>query len=183
MFKNNNISLICRIICLLTFVSVILFVDNLYVLGILAIIVFLLVRLDNNIFISILMVLNFIGFMVGYTCKYYILIRLLLVISYSYYYLKDNVKYKKIEIFSNYDIIYDKLFKRNQKKLKNIKEGEVIDKDIIKNKTEYDLEEFKNRGFVKTYQKNNNISMQEIFYVLFHLFLLFISIIIGSCVI
>ena len=183
MFKDIKVSLICRIICLLTFIIVIFGIENLYVLGMLAIIVFFLVRLNYNFFISFLMLFNFIGFIIGYYNHSYILFRILLIISYSYYFLNNYVFKENIKIISNKDVIYDKIFKRNEKKLMNIKKGDLIDNKIVKDKTEKDFEVYQNKGFVRTYTLKNRISMQEVFYVLFHLFLLFISIIIGSCVI
>lgn len=183
MFKNYNISLICRIICLLTFVLVIIFIDNLYVLGILACIIFILVRLDNNIIISIIMILNFIGFMAGYVNGSFLLLRILLIISYSYYFLKDNIYKEKVKIIDNKDMLYDKILKRNENKIKSIMKGEIVDQEIIKDKSDYDFMEYQHKGFEKKYSINKDISMQEVFYVLVHLFLLFISIIIGSCVI
>jgi len=183
MFKNISISLICRIICLVTFFLVIIFIDNLYVLGILAFVNFILIGFGNNLLICIMVILNIIGFMIGYITESFLLLRILLIIDYSYYYLKDSMYKEKVKIMNNKDILYDKIFKRNENKLRKIKEGEIVDKEIIKDKTDNDFREYANRGLIKSLSIKKGISMQEVFYVLLHLFLLFVSIIIGSCVI
>lgn len=177
MFRNTNISLICRIICLLTFIMVILLVDNLYSLAILTIVIFI-IGINKSVSLIILLILHIIGFMIGYFYSSYVLFRLLLVISYCYYFLKDFSFRKKNITYSN---IYDNLFKKNKDKLLNIsKEGDLIDK-IVKDKTDYEYQILKDK--IVFSDRNKVISMQEIFYVCVHMAFLFLSIVIGSCVI
>ena len=183
MFKNIYISLICRIICLLTFIIVIMFIDNIYTLAILTIFVFFMIGFNKGIFFIVLFILHIIGFMIGYFYNSYILFRLLLIISCSYYFI--NNYYYNERIISNTDNndIYDKLYKKNKNKLLNIyKEGELIDK-IVKDKTDSDYELLKDKIIEKNNKKNNIITVQEILYVFTHFAFLFLSIIIGSCVI
>ena len=172
MFNNYQIKFISKIICLLTFISVIIFINNLYTLGLIAIFIFIFLKIINY-RVVILIILNIIGFIIGYISNNLILLIVVLVITCCYYYLEND----SLVSDDKNDIIYQKLYQKNQKKISKIlKEGEVIDKEMIKEKTDNDYEIVKN-NFI--YSNHKSFSMNDLYYVLIHLSCLFISIIIG----
>ncbi len=106
---------------------------------------------------------------------------MLIIICYYYYIYRYDTSFVKN---TSKDINYDKIFKRNENNIRKIlKKGEVIDKEIIKEKTDGDYEIFKRDYFNNFIEIKKHISMKEILYVIFNLSFLFLSIIIGSCVI
>lgn len=182
MFNNKEIKIIDRLVCLLTFILVILFIDNLYTLIILGLFIFSLVKFDDHFKRLFLIIFMLIGVILGYFYYNFILLRISLIIGFIVYFFYDYQKNGKCEIIYHNDDIYDKIYKRNEKKYNKIKKGELIDKEIIKDKTISDYNELKN-NINFSFSSLKSISSLEISYVTLHLLFLFVSIILGSCVI
>lgn len=184
MYQKNNVDYIFRLICLITFSVIIILTDNIYTLAILSIFVFFFINVLKNFFVSIILLINFIGFIVGYATGSLILFKISLMIIYIYYFLYNYETDLKDEQ-KNQDI-YKKIFVRNENKIsQKFKKGEVIDKEIIKDKSDSDYNDisFNYQFRFKNNNKKKNIAIFDVWYVVFHLTFLFISIMIGSCVI
>ncbi len=158
---DSKINIIYRLICLFTFLFVIIFVNNISTVFILFIIIFLLNIRSNDYKSSILLLLTFLIFIICYYFKKYDIFRIMVIVNYSYY-------------FINYE--------KEDKEYKNIKKGEKIDKiEESKEERKEILNVKKQENKLIRFGNNINYynSDHTIFYIFIHLFLLFISIVIG----
>ena len=146
MLQNNRIHILCRIICLITFVLVILHVNSFITLSLLTIAFYLFTRNDINKVLSIWHIITIIVFIVSYLTSSYWILKIVLIIDLGYYFLNNTIFDN--DVIKKTNIVFDKYFIR----FKNInKKGRnEIDSNLL-----YTI------------------------YLTVHLFILFISIMVG----
>ena len=174
---EKEIDIYYRYVCLLPFLVVIILSNNIITYILLGIMLFIGNMKKDNILFLIMIIITFICFFINNL----LLIKIVLMIDFLLYFIIDNKK----QIDNNFDSLYYK----NKEKISNIlKKGEIDDKIMnevyiktkndIKMKQETSLLRFKKN---KYYNQKDNLN--NILYVSFHLIILFMSILIGSCVI
>ena len=152
MYQKNEVDLVYRFICTITFLVTIFFLNNYITTIVLLIFFFLCIHHFGNYFFSFLAILSFIFLIICYIIKNYSLLNILVIIDYSCYFLSDS---------------------------KNEYEEEIDDDDENIKLTEDELIRFKKEGMIaKDYFNIKNTS-----YLTIHLGLLFLAILVGSCVI
>ena len=150
MLQNKSISIIYRIICLITFVIVILKLDNFIALALLTIAFYVFTRNESDSTLSLWHFITIIIFLISFFTNNYLILKIVLIIDLCYYFLSiPNIDVSNRE---KKTVIMDKYFIR----FGSIKKER---KDIV----------------------NNNLLCT--IYVTAHLFILFIIIMVSSCVI
>ena len=158
MYRKEKIDLIYRIVCLLTFFFVIIFVQNSLTLVLLVLFLIFLLKTENDLVAAILYLLTFLLSMLSYVLDYFIILKMILIIDYGYYFVK---KYD--------ESILKKYLKNSQEKINNER------KDTIKEEELFRFEE------LKTVQRNNENAYITM-YLAFHLIFLFLIVLVSSCV-
>ncbi len=178
-----------RFICLITFLIVILFSNNIVTYAILLVLVFIRNVKKQSVLIDSLFILSFIIFIISIIFNYYFLLKIMIIINYMIYFLEIrsirdlNVKEKKD------NRLFNDIYDYNKKKISNqLKKGEKIDNKIMNEVYKKSLSDLQRKQEVRLLRfaskKNSyNINSDNTYYVAFHLIILFISILIGSCAI
>lgn len=162
-----------RDICLLSFAVVIIFSNNLATYIILGIMYLLFNLKKEKMHIYLLIVMTILIFIINNT----MLIKIMLSIDYVLYFLLIEEKRKK-------DFYFDTIYEENNKEITNLLgKGEIDNKikNVIYHKTINDIKKKKDNQLLRF--DNNYDIKTNCYYVIMHLIILFLSILIGSCVI
>ena len=181
---KKEVDIFYRVICLIAFGIVIIFSNNIATYFLLGLFLLFGCLKKEKLNIFILIIITIIAFLINN----FFLIKIILIIDYAFYFMGDNYIKKDVSKKST-DKYYDTIYNSNKKKITNVLEKGDIDSKIIKeieDKTKVDLEKKKENLLLryhqdKVYIKKNNSDI--IYYVAFHLIILFLSILIGSCAI
>ncbi len=111
MFQNSKINIIYRLICLLSFVFVIVKVNSFITLSLLTIAFYLFTKSHNNLLLFWLHVITFIVYIISFITNNYIILRIILIIGLSYYFLFTNYEVRGM-ISSGKKVSVDKYFIR-----------------------------------------------------------------------
>lgn len=160
MFEKEKIDLIYRVICLLTFMFVTLLVKNIITLAILILFFYFSIKKENDLVYFFLSILTFLSFAVGYVADNYTLLKLMLMIDYIYYFLS----------IPSVNALINSMLSRKKEESADLK-GEIIEEELFR---------FKN---IKNKKKKRELNLSGTIYLTFHLGILFLSIVVGSCVI
>ena len=126
MFQNSKVNIILRIVCLITFIVVILFNNSLITLSLLTIYFYLFTRNEKDVLVFWWRIITGIAFIISYYTGYLYLLKFVLIIGLSYYFLVNP--YRNIIKENKSKVIIDKYFLR----FKNNKEGkDIIDMNLI----------------------------------------------------
>lgn len=164
MFKKESIDLIYRLICLITFLFVILFVNSIITLTLLLLLFLLLTKKENDFTFLCFSFLSFIFFVIAFMTDNYFLFKLMIIIGYTYYFLVIPSLGSIIQ--NSVDKIVGNTKKIVQEEIEN--EGEVSETELIR---------FKNLG--KKQVNKKGFDLNSTIYLTVHLGLLFISILVG----
>ena len=128
MFQNNKVNIIFRVICLITFVVVILFVDSFITLSLLTIAFYLFTRNEYDLVLFWWHIITIIAFLVSCFMNNYYFLKLVLVFGLSYYflitpYILANRNRKQSQI------VLDKYFIRF--KNNNVNRKDAINKNLV----------------------------------------------------
>ncbi len=173
---KKEVNIYYRFICLLPFIIVILFLNNVVTYILLAILLFIDCLRRRDFLFLIMSLITFIFFLINNL----LLIKLILITDYIMYFMisKDYI----------IDNDFDNLYTSNRKEISNLLEKGEIDDKIMKQiyiKTKFDIK-MRNEYNLLRFKKNNNIhkdNLNNILYISSRLIILFLSILIGSCVI
>lgn len=168
MFDKSKINLIYRIICLLVYIIVILFSENIATNIILSVLFLIITKKENNLFFIFLYFMTFMFFFVSHMNNNYMLFKTILVIDYIYYFLNiPSIKY-----FINK--LVDKIFY----KITTLKQEErSIDKKQNKD-SYYEYMRFSQfRRSLKSLSLKSDLLTTT--YVTIHFVILFLSIMVG----
>lgn len=160
MFEKEKIDLIYRVICLLTFMFVTLLVKNIITLAILILFFYFSIKKENDLVYFFLSILTFLSFAVGYVADNYTLLKLMLMIDYIYYFLS----------IPSVNALINSMLSRKKEKSTDL-ENEMSEEELFR---------FKN---IKNKKKKRELNLSGTIYLTFHLGILFLSIVVGSCVI
>lgn len=160
MFEKEKIDLIYRVICLLTFMFVTLLVKNIITLAILILFFYFSIKKENDLVYFFLSILTFLSFAVGYVADNYTLLKLMLMIDYIYYFLS----------IPSVNALINSMLSRKKEESADLK-GEISEEELFR---------FKN---IKNKKKKRELNLSGTIYLTFHLGILFLSIVVGSCVI
>ena len=176
---KKEINMYYRGICLLSFVTVIMFSNNIVTYIILGIMFALINLRKQNMTLYISLIITLIVLLVNNL----LLIKIILCIDYILYFILFEEKEIKKK-----DVYFESVYKDNQKKISSILEKGEIDSKIkndIYNKTVSDVRK-KNENKLLRFNSSDYSyydTRPNYYYVIFHLIILFLSILIGSCVI
>lgn len=165
MFKKKEIDFIYRLICLLTFITVIVYVKSIVTLSILALFFVFLTRDDVRILALILYFVTAITFMACFSSIDFTLFRIALVFDTIYYFL----------IIPPIDEVVDKIL-GIEKKIDKEKLEEKTEEVQSKLNTDNYYIRFSNKKKIAKKKKNADICT---IYITAHLLLLFIAIMVG----
>lgn len=160
MFEKEKIDLIYRVICLLTFMFVTLLVKNIITLAILILFFYFSIKKENDLVYFFLSILTFLSFAVGYVADNYTLLKLMLMIDYIYYFLS----------IPSVNALINSMLSRKKEESADL-ENEMSEEELFR---------FKN---IKNKKKKRELNLSGTIYLTFHLGILFLSIVVGSCVI
>ena len=160
MFEKEKIDLIYRVICLLTFMFVTLLVKNIITLAILILFFYFSIKKENDLVYFFLSILTFLSFAVGYVADNYTLLKLMLMIDYIYYFLS----------IPSVNALINSMLSRKKEESADLK-SEMSEEELFR---------FKN---IKNKKKKRELNLSGTIYLTFHLGILFLSIVVGSCVI
>ena len=104
MFPRSKVNLLYRLLCLLAFLLVIIFISDYITLLILTIAFYVLTFLERDIRIIFLQIITIILFIFCLSMNSYLLLQIILIINYIYYFLGVN-----------YGCISDEIIERNQR--------------------------------------------------------------------
>lgn len=149
MFKNDSISFIYRLLCLLTFIFVIIFVESYITLIMLGIFFFILTFKNYSLKDVSLSLLSFFVLLLGYFFNNYLFLRLILIVDYVFYYLDVSM-----------------LNNRNKKEERKVKESKIGENAYYR---------FNNKK--KLLQ--SKITSMETLYLVVHFIILLFSIMVG----
>ena len=172
MFKKNCVDLIYRVICLATFVFVILFSKSIVTLSALTVFFFFITKSDNDFLFIFFYLLSMLFFAVAYFVDNYVLLKIIAIIEYSYYFLNlprvDKLINDKVNLY------LDKCLNIQEEK-KVEKKGEAVVKE--NNESEIDYMRFKASRKTKKAEKKSDLI--PTLYLAIHFFILLVSIAIG----
>ncbi len=184
---EEEISYYYRFICLITFIIVVLFSNNIVTYAILLVLVFIRNVKKQSILVDGLFILTFITFILSIIFDNYVFLKLILIADYTIYFLEitkiSDVKIKEEKNNKIFNIIHA----YNKKRI--LEKGDKIDNKIMNEvyqKSVADMnekEEVQMLRFMDNKKYSNNINSDDTLYVVFHLIILFVSILIGSCAI
>ena len=146
MFQNSRINIILRIVCLLTFIMVIIFSNSFITLSLLTVYFYLFTRNDHLPFVILWRIITIIVFLICCFTNNLYLLKIVLCLGLAYYFL--------INPYGNID--------------DEIEEKVELDKYIIR---------FKKIKIIRKEAINRN--MIHTIYITVHLFILFITIVVG----
>ena len=126
MFQNNRISIILRIVCLVTFIIVILFNKSIITLSLLTIFFYSFTRNENDSLLFWWNIITIISFIISYITGHLYLLKIVLTIGLSYYFLVIN--HQDIEESNKKVFVIDKYFYRFKN---NTLRKDVIDMNLI----------------------------------------------------
>lgn len=126
MFQNNRISIILRIVCLVTFIIVILFNKSIITLSLLTIFFYSFTRNENDSLLFWWNIITIISFIISYITGHLYLLKIVLTIGLSYYFLVIN--HQDIEESNKKVFVIDKYFYRFKN---NTLRKDVIDINLI----------------------------------------------------
>ena len=176
---KNNIDFISKMVCLVTYIIVIIFLNSLLSFIILGLYFLFLVIKNKDLVLSGFMLLMIVALIISYFTNTNWLIKIALLFSYGYYFIYTPTIIKKDYLEdNNYQL------KLKEKRLKDLdKKGVIIDKNIINSineKSSLDASRKVHNDYLrftkKKYSINNSFYM---YYVTVHLFVLLISIMLG----
>ena len=128
MFQNSKVSVILRIVCLITFIAVISFVNSFVTLALLTIVFYLFTRNEKDSIVFLWHIITIIVFLFSCYINSYYLLKIVLVIGLSYYFLV--IPYDWIPKINNkLIIILDKYFIRFKNNRITRKDG--INKNLV----------------------------------------------------
>ena len=129
MLQNRKVHILCRIICLITFVLVTVHVNSFITLSLLTIAFYLFTRNDNDKVLLLWYVITIIVFLISYLTSSYWILKIVLIIDLGYYFLN-----KPSQLFDNFvvvknNIVFNKYFIRFKEV--NKKRKDEIDSNLI----------------------------------------------------
>ncbi len=105
MFQNNRINIICRVVCLLTFIIVILFAHSFITLSLITLFFYLFTRNDD---IKLIHLITIILFLISYFTNNSFILKMILVIDMMCYFLikpyEEKIMYNNINCLNKYSI-------------------------------------------------------------------------------
>ena len=124
MFQNSRINLILRIVCLIMFILVILFNHSFITLSLLTIFFYAFTRNEKDLLILWWDIITIITFLFSYFTNNFVLLKIVLILGLSYYFLFVPYRNK----VSKNKLVIDKYFLR----FKNNKKGkDIIDMNLV----------------------------------------------------
>lgn len=163
MFKKESIDLIYRLICLVTFLFAILFVNSIVTLTLLLLLFLLLTKKESDFTFLAFAFLSFIFFVVASMTDNYLLFKLIIIVGYAYYFL----------VIPNLVLIINNFVEKMVGSKKKVIDEEEVDEEI----SETELIRFKKLREKKVNTKG--FDLNSTIYLTVHLGLLFISILVG----
>lgn len=172
MFKKNCVDLIYRVICLCTFVVVIIFSKSLITLAALTIFFFFITKSDNDFLFIFFYLLSMLFFAIVYFTEDFLTLKLISIIEFSYYFLNiprvDKLLDDKLNIYLD-----------RRLGIQDDAKGEAkVEAKTKVNESELDYIRFKpSRREQKVVSKKSDLI--PTLYLTVHLIALFVSIAIG----
>lgn len=165
MFNKMNVDIIYRLICLIVFSVVVLFVNSPITLGLLVLFFFLTTKNNNDFTFIILYIISFFFFAISYMSNNYSLMKLGIIIDYVFYFL--NVPNVKELLTNGVDKIIDKY----------VNKKDAIEDNLEVEESEDDLHYMRFSNNKEKERKKNDLV--TVFYITVHFAVLFLSIMVG----
>ena len=167
---DEEIDINYRYICLITFAIILLFSNNIITYAILLFIVILRNVKKETALVNISFIFTFIALLFVLFLDNYLLLKVMIIIDYCLYFLDIN-----------------SINNLKDKKNSFRKKGEKIDNKTVDELNSYEIMKKNELKFLRFNNTNDNYitikNKDNVSYVVFHLIILFISILIGSCAI
>ncbi len=162
MFKKEDVNLICRLMCLITFSIVILFVRSSISLILLVLGFYIYVRNTFRFSTFIYCMITFLIFVICYNSNNYMALKLMLIFDYAHYFLS---------IPGLEDIL-------NYLSFSNKEEPKEVEEEAVPSTLNGDSYYIRFSNSPK-HKKKKKADLINTFYITFHLFILFVVILVG----